>query len=62
MLGIRRVDKDEREEVKKKEVIVYEMRMIEENGVEEMMRRFMERVKEEEGMLNVRIDVDFIDK
>lgn len=61
MLGIRSVDPAEREAIKKTEVAVYDMRLIDEHGVAALLRRFLERVKAEDGLLHVSLDVDFLD-
>ncbi len=37
------------------------MRLIDEHGVAALLRRFLERVKAEDGLLHVSLDVDFLD-
>ncbi len=61
MLGIRSVDPAERNAIKKTDVAVYDMRLIDEHGVAALLRRFLERVTEEDGLLHVSLDVDFLD-
>ncbi|WP_267209741.1 arginase family protein, partial [Brucella melitensis] len=53
MLGIRCVDPAERDAVKKTEVNVYDMRLIDEHGVAAQLRRLLERVKAEDGLMHV---------
>jgi len=61
MMGIRSVDPEERAAIKQTGVAVYDMRLIDEHGVAALLRRFLERVKEENGLLHVSLDVDFLD-
>lgn len=61
MMGIRSVDPAERAAIKDTGVTVYDMRMIDEHGVAALLRRFLKRVKAEDGLLHVSLDVDFLD-
>ncbi len=61
MLGIRSVDPAERLAIQKTKVSVFDMRMIDEHGVAALLRRFLDRVKAEDGLLHVSLDVDFLD-
>ena len=61
MMGIRSVDPAERAAIKKTGVTVYDMRMIDEYGVASLLRKFLARVKAENGMLHVSLDVDFLE-
>ncbi len=61
MMGIRSVDPAERAAIKETGITVYDMRMIDEHGVAALLRRFLERVKTENGLLHVSLDVDFLD-
>jgi len=61
MMGIRSVDPAEREAIQKTKVSVFDMRLIDEHGVAALLRRFLDRVKSENGLLHVSLDVDFLD-
>jgi len=60
-LGIRSVDDDEREMLKKTPVTLYDMRAIDEEGVSVLLKHFLARVKAAQGVLHVSLDVDFLD-
>ncbi|WP_343312524.1 arginase [Brucella sp. BE17] len=61
MMGIRSVDPAERLAIQKTKVSVFDMRLIDEHGVAALLRRFLDRVKSENGLLHVSLDVDFLD-
>ncbi|MCF7645662.1 arginase [Bacillus subtilis] len=61
MIGIRSVDPAERVAISKTEVTVNDMRMIDEHGVVALLNRFLQRVKDANGLLHVSLDVDFLD-
>ncbi|MHC5233113.1 arginase [Brucella sp. LJL56] len=61
MMGIRSVDPAERAAIKQTDVAVYDMRLIDEHGVAALLRRFLQRVKDENGLLHVSLDVDFLE-
>lgn len=61
MMGIRSVDPAERQAIQKTKVSVFDMRLIDEHGVAALLRRFLDRVKTENGLLHVSLDVDFLD-
>lgn len=61
MIGIRSVDPAERAAISKTEVTVNDMRMIDEHGVVALLNRFLQRVKDANGLLHVSLDVDFLD-
>lgn len=61
LLGIRSVDRHERGLLAARGVDVVDMRAIDEFGVAVPMRRILERVAAENGMLHVSLDVDFLD-
>lgn len=61
MIGIRSVDAAERRAIQQTDVLVHDMRAIDENGVAALLRAFLERVSAENGMLHVSLDVDFLD-
>lgn len=60
-LGLRSVDPAEREALSKAGVTVHDMRMIDEHGMAPLLRAFLERVRQENGLLHVSLDVDFLD-
>ncbi|OYR21679.1 arginase [Brucella thiophenivorans] len=61
MMGIRSVDPQERSAIQKTKVSVMDMRLIDEHGVAALLRKFLQRVKDEKGLLHVSLDVDFLD-
>ena len=61
MMGIRSVDAAEQVRIRELGVEVHDMRAIDETGVLEPLRRFLDRVREANGMLHVSFDVDFLD-
>lgn len=61
LCGIRSIDPDERAELTKAGVNVFDMRFIDENGIVAAMRRVIEAVKREGGLLHVSFDTDFLD-
>ncbi|KNG95498.1 arginase [Pseudaestuariivita atlantica] len=61
MLGLRSVDPPEAEAIHATGVDAYDMRAIDERGVAEPLRAFLERVAAEDGHLHLSFDVDFLD-
>ena len=61
MVGIRSVDAAEREALRATDIVVHDMRAIDEHGVARPVRRFLERVLAANGMLHISFDVDFLD-
>jgi arginase len=61
MIGIRSVDPRERAALKESEIIVNDMRAIDENGVGAVLRPFIETVEAAGGLLHVSLDVDFLE-
>lgn len=61
LFGIRSIDKLEKDLVRARHIRVTDMRAIDEFGVAVLIRRFIERVKENDGVLHVSFDVDFLD-
>ena len=61
MIGIRSVDAAERRAIQQTDVLVHDMRAIDENGVAALLREFLARVEAANGMLHVSLDVDFLD-
>ncbi|MFD9901657.1 arginase [Mesorhizobium sp. NPDC059025] len=60
-LGLRSVDAPEREALKAAGVTVHDMRAIDEHGIAPLLRAFLARVADENGLLHVSLDVDFLD-
>ncbi len=61
MMGIRSVDPEEREALAAQKIEVHDMRALDESGFVAPLRRFLERVAAENGVLHVSLDVDFLD-
>lgn len=61
MMGIRSVDPAEHDRALTAGVEIHDMRMIDETGVLAPLRRFLDRVIAENGMLHVSLDVDFLE-
>lgn len=61
MIGIRQIDKGERRLLEDRGVNVIDMPQIDETGVAVQMRRILEKVRKENGMLHVSLDADFLD-
>ena len=61
LFGVRAIDRGERELLRARGVNVVDMRQLDEFGTSVLMRRIIEHVQEQEGMLHVSLDVDFVD-
>lgn len=61
LLGIRSVDPAEKQALEGSGITVHDMRAIDEHGVAPLMRAFLGRVEEANGLLHVSFDVDFLD-
>jgi arginase len=61
VFGARSIDPGERRLLRERGVTVCDMRQIDENGVSILMREFLNKVKAENGVLHVSLDVDFLD-
>ena len=61
LFGIRSVDPPEKEIVRDRGIAIADMRAIDEFGVGVLIRRVIERVKAQGGVLHVSFDVDFLD-
>ncbi|MGV8937430.1 MAG: arginase [Allorhizobium sp.] len=60
-VGIRSVDAKEREMIARHGVNVFDMRAIDERGIGAIMRDVLKAVSDQNGLLHVSLDVDFID-
>ncbi len=61
MIGLRSVDREERAALQDTDMILHDMRAIDEHGIAAPLRDFLARVEAENGLLHVSLDVDFID-
>lgn len=61
LFGIRSIDGAENMMLKQTEVIVNDMRVLDEQGIIAPLRQFLDRVHAARGMLHVSLDVDFLD-
>jgi arginase len=61
LFGTRSIDPLERKLLRERNVTIADMRAIDEFGVAVLIRRVIERVKAESGVLHVSFDVDFLD-
>lgn len=61
MIGLRSVDREERAALQDTDMILHDMRAIDEHGIAAPLRDFLSRVEAENGLLHVSLDVDFID-
>ncbi|OCX64523.1 arginase [Thioclava sp. SK-1] len=61
MIGLRSVDPAEREALAQSDVVIHDMRAIDEHGIAQPLSDFLDRVRAANGMLHVSLDVDFLD-
>ncbi|MCK0141892.1 arginase [Aliiroseovarius sp. F20344] len=61
MLGLRSVDRGERELLQSSGVQAHDMRAIDEHGIVTLLRPFLDQVAQANGLLHVSLDVDFIE-
>lgn len=61
LFGIRSVDPAEHALLQGTEIIVNDMRVLDERGIVAPLQEFLARVREANGMLHVSLDVDFLD-
>ena len=61
MMGIRSVDEAENRALAQSQIIVHDMRALDEFGIVAPLRAFLERVVEAGGALHVSLDVDFLE-
>ncbi|WP_282048278.1 arginase [Sulfitobacter mediterraneus] len=60
-IGLRSVDKPEREFIQKSGMTAIDMRYIDERGIAAPLREFLEKVAAANGLLHVSLDVDFLE-
>ncbi len=61
MIGLRSVDPEEHAALADTEVMLADMRTIDEHGIKAPLTAFLDRVRAANGMLHVSLDVDFLD-
>ncbi|MCK0094525.1 arginase [Yoonia sp. F2084L] len=61
MIGLRSVDAAEHAILSDADVMLVDMRRIDEEGISAPLKAFLDRVEAEDGMLHVSLDVDFLD-
>lgn len=61
LFGIRSVDPAEHAALERSEILVNDMRVLDEFGFAVPMRAFLDKVRAADGMLHVSLDVDFLD-
>lgn len=61
LIGLRSVDPAEAAALAKSAMTAVDMRLIDEEGIAKPLKAFLERVKAENGLLHVSLDVDFLD-
>lgn len=61
MIGLRSVDPAEREALAGQDIILHDMRSIDEQGISTPLAAFLDRVAAVDGALHVSLDVDFLD-
>lgn len=61
LYGIRSVDPAEHEALLRFNIAINDMRVLDERGIVAPLREFLDRVRAENGMLHVSLDVDFLD-
>lgn len=61
MFGIRSVDPAEHAALERTDITVNDMRVLDEQGIAAPLRAFLDRVRAQNGLLHVSLDVDFLD-
>ena len=61
LYGIRSVDTAEHARLLNTDVVICDMRVLDERGIVAPLREFLDRVRAENGLLHVSLDVDFLD-
>ncbi|MEM9970958.1 MAG: arginase [Pseudomonadota bacterium] len=61
LLGVRSVDGEEKRLLGDAGALAYDMGQIDEHGISRLLRPFLERVADANGLLHVSLDVDFLD-
>jgi len=61
LFGIRSVDPAEHDALVARDIAIHDMRALDESGIAAPLRAFLARVRAENGLLHVSLDVDFLD-
>ncbi len=61
LFGLRSVDAAERAALVERDLVIHDMRAIDENGIVAPLNTFLDRVRAANGLLHVSLDVDFLD-
>ncbi len=61
MIGLRSVDPEERAALEQDHAMLVDMRSVDEHGIKTPLLAFLDRVRSENGLLHVSLDVDFLD-
>jgi arginase len=61
LYGIRSVDPAEHAALLRHDIFINDMRVLDERGIVAPLREFLDKVRAEQGMLHVSLDVDFLD-
>ena len=61
IIGLRSVDKAEKNALQQSKIQFYDMRAIDEQGIKHPLQAFLDQVKANNGLLHVSLDVDFLD-
>jgi arginase len=61
MLGLRSVDQAEKDKLRRENIALADMRVIDEEGIAAPLARFLDQVEAANGHLHVSLDVDFLD-
>lgn len=61
IIGLRSVDRPEREALQQTKIRFHDMRQIDEHGIAKPLAAFLDHVASQNGMLHVSLDVDFLD-
>lgn len=61
MIGLRSVDRQERQALEQTDIACHDMRSIDEQGIARPLTAFLDRVRAANGLLHVSLDVDFLD-
>jgi len=61
LFGIRSIDQAEAAALQQRDLVLHDMRSIDENGINTPLSAFLDRVQAANGLLHVSLDVDFLD-
>ncbi|MBD3766088.1 MAG: arginase [Rhodobacterales bacterium] len=61
LYGIRSIDPAEQAALRRHDIAIHDMRVLDERGIVAPLREFLDRVRAADGLLHVSLDVDFLD-